>query len=192
MTHSETPLSLLERLGNTNDEAAWDEFSRRYCSVIRQWCRKWGLQAADADDLIQETTLIVISQVSDFRRHGIGSFRAWMKTIAWRCWRRVESRTRRLDASMLDETIWLSPKARENLLEDFDRLAHQELLQTCMDAVRGRVESTTWQAFSMTALDEKPAQEVAVQLGLSVGAVYMARSRVQRHIADELKKLDPD
>lgn len=192
MTHSATPISFLERLQNLDDTDAWTEFSRKYNKVIRQSCRKWGLQEADAEDLIQETSLIVMSQISDFQHRGIGSFRAWMKTIAWRCWRRIESRTRKLGTSMIGETSWLSPRACDNLLEDFDSLAQQELFLACLDAVRKRVEPSTWQAFSMTALDEKPAREVAEQLGLSVGAVYVARGRVQRHIGDELKKLDPD
>ena len=192
MSHTGTPVSLLERLQSPDDLSAWDEFSRRYSRVIQQWCRKWGLQSADAEDLIQETTLIVMAQVGEFRHRGIGSFRAWMKTIAWRCWRRVETKAQRLGVTPLDETSWVSPKASDNLLEDFDTLAHQELFNASLNTVRSRVEFATWQAFRMTALDGIPAGEVAEKLGMTVGAVYMARGRVQRYIGEELKKLDPE
>ena len=192
--NSATPISLLERLRSPDDSAAWEEFAKRYARVIRQWCWKWGLQEADAEDLIQEISLIVMMQVAEFQHRGLGSFRAWMKTIAWRCWRRAETKSRRQSQITLADSTpaWTSPDACDNLLAEFDSLAHQELFLASLEAVRKRVEPSTWQAFSMTALSEIPAGEVAEQLGMKVGAVYMARGRVQRYIGDELKRLDPD
>ena len=191
---SGTPVSLLERLRSPEDVEAWEEFAKRYSRVIQQWCRKWGLQEADAEDLIQETTLIVMVQVADFQHRGIGTFRAWMKTIAWRCWRRAESKTQKQNEITVANTApaWTSPDACNNLLAEFDSLAHQELFLASLEAVRKRVEPATWQAFSLTALEEKPAKEVADKLGMTIGAVYVARGRVQRHIGDELKRLDPE
>lgn len=191
---SGTPVSLLERLRSPDDAEAWEEFARRYARVIRKWCWKWGLQDADAEDLIQEISLIVMIQVGDFQHRGIGSFRAWMKTIAWRCWRRAESKVQRqIQISVTAAApTWTAPDACDNLLAEFDSLAHQELFHASLEAVRKRVEPATWRAFSMTALEEIPAGQVAQELGMNVGAVYMARGRVQRFIGAELKKLDPE
>ena len=44
--------------------------------------------------------------------------------------------------------------------------------------VRPDVTETTWQAFWRTAIEDQPGQQVAADLGLSVAAVYRARSRV--------------
>jgi RNA polymerase sigma-70 factor (ECF subfamily) len=44
--------------------------------------------------------------------------------------------------------------------------------------VRRGVTEATWQAFWRTAVDGQPVKQVAADLGLTAGAVYLARSRV--------------
>jgi len=51
----ETSLTLLERVQRfPADREAWDEFVRRYHPMIHAWCKKWGLQSSDADDVAQD------------------------------------------------------------------------------------------------------------------------------------------
>ena len=44
----------------------------------------------------------------------------------------------------------------------------------------------------MTAVEEREAELVARELGLTVGAVYIARSRVLSRLRDEVKKWEDD
>lgn len=185
-----TSLTLLERI-KSQDEDAWLEFSKRYAKVLEKWCHAWNIQSFDAQDVIQETLLAVLGGIQNFERRGVGSFRAWMKTIAWRCWcQTVAKAERRQDLELLKSLML--PVAYQNLEDQFDQLAVQELLETSMERTRARVETKTWQAFQMTALDSLPAAEVAVRLEMSVDAVYAARCRVQRWITQEYTQLDQE
>lgn len=185
----DTPLSLLERL-KENQTGAWDEFSGKYVQILKRWCASWGMQETDADDIIQETLIGVLARIPRFEHRGRGSFRAWMKTIAWRCWCDVIAKTDRLKNAELSESLRNKPEAYQSLEVDFDKLVMHELLQTSMSVVRRRVESKTWEAFQLTALDSIPSTEVAQRLGMQVDAVYAARCRVQRWITQEFKRLD--
>jgi RNA polymerase sigma factor (sigma-70 family) len=185
----DTPASLLERL-RENESGAWEEFSARYVQVLRRWCAAWRIQANDVDDIVQETLLVVLAQIPSFERRGIGSFRAWMKTISWRCWCDVLARAERAKNEALWKSLRESPAAFESLEADFDKLAKQELLQSSMAIVKRRVEPKTWEAFHLTAMELVPAGEVAARLGMQVDAVYAARCRVQRWITKEYKRLD--
>ena len=53
-----TSLTLLDRLRrDPKDQAAWSEFVARYGPRILQWCRGWGLQESDAQDVTQDVLL---------------------------------------------------------------------------------------------------------------------------------------
>jgi RNA polymerase sigma-70 factor (ECF subfamily) len=58
--------------------------------------------------------------------------------------------------------------------------------------VQGRFTPSTWQAFWRTAVDGRPVAEVAAELGLSAGAVYVARSRVLARLAEQVRQLPDD
>lgn len=48
-----TQTSLLGRLRNVDDHVAWCEFEVRYRDLLLRFCRRQGLQHADADDVVQ-------------------------------------------------------------------------------------------------------------------------------------------
>ncbi len=187
----ETPLSLLERL-RENQHGAWDEFSAKYVQILKRWCASWGMQDNDTDDIIQETLMVVLARIPRFEHRGRGSFRAWMKTIAWRCWCDVVAKADRLKNTELSESLRETPEAYQALEVDFDKLVMHEMLQTSMSIVQRRVEPKTWDVFRLTALESVPSTDVAAQLGMQVDAVYAARCRVQRWITQEFKRLDGD
>jgi RNA polymerase sigma-70 factor (ECF subfamily) len=83
---SGTRVSLLLRLQSENDERAWEEFVQRYGPRIFQWCRRWGLQQADAEDVTQGVLLRVAQRMRTFRYDPGRSFRAWLKKVAHDAW----------------------------------------------------------------------------------------------------------
>jgi len=64
------------------------------------------------------------------------------------------------------------------------------LLDLAMLRVAQRVEAHTWQAFTLTALDGQSGSDVATRLGVPVAMVYVARSRVQKMLKDEIQALE--
>lgn len=183
----ETSLSLLERV-RRGDEDAWAEFSVQCVSMLRHWCGKWGMQDADLDDLIQDTLLIVLGRIGEFRRRGTGSFRSWMRTIAWHCWCDVVSRAERSARPEVVERLKESLLARQALEEEFDMLLETQMLEHAMTVVRQRVQASSWDAFRLMALEGLTGDAVAELTGLSLNAVHSARYRVQRQISAEIKR----
>ena len=68
---------------------------------------------------------------------------------------------------------------------------HDQVLRV-LEAVRGEFEGRTWQAFLRTAVEGRPPKEVGPELGMSQGAVRVAKSRVLRRLREELGALGPD
>lgn len=62
-------------------------------------------------------------------------------------------------------------------------------MRRALDLVRAEFENRTWDAFWRTAIDGQPAGDVAAQLGMSLHAVYKAKSRVLRRLRQELAGL---
>src|SRR5262249_47026305 len=84
-TNSDTRLTLLARLRETpTDQAAWAEFVDRYGRQIYAWCRRWRLQEADAEDVTQNVLLARAGQMRSFDYKPWGSFRAGLRTVAYR------------------------------------------------------------------------------------------------------------
>ena len=79
-TDSGTSTSLLVRLQQAPaDQAAWAEFVRRYGTRIHGWCRRWGLQEADAQDVCQDVLVKLVRAMRAFRYDPAQSFRGWLK-----------------------------------------------------------------------------------------------------------------
>ncbi len=69
-----------------HNQMAWAEFVDRYSHLIFRWCRAWGLQEAEAEDVTQDVLLELARQMRTFTYDPSGSFRAWLRVIAYRCW----------------------------------------------------------------------------------------------------------
>ncbi|TVP97721.1 MAG: sigma-70 family RNA polymerase sigma factor [Planctomycetaceae bacterium] len=185
----ETSSTMLQGLRDQESEA-WDEFAGRYAHYLRSWCARWGVPPSDADDLIQETFLEVLSCVGKFQRLGVGSFRGWLKLIARRCWCRSLHRARRRQDPVLLERLRQSREALLSMEAGLDGLVRQELQQLALSNVQRRVSDKAWQAFRLTAMEGLSGAEVGDRLGMPASAVYQARCRVQQRITEALSRLE--
>ena len=168
------------------DRHAWERFAVHCQRVITSWCRRRMLADSDLDDIVQESMLVVLTKIHEFRRTGNGSLRAWLRAIAWRCRCEAISRSRNLQRVQETQRFYREATADIELLEqEFDRLHDLECLERCLTAVRQRVQSLTWSAFQKHALEKLPGPEVAMALGLSVDGVYAAKWRVLRLLREE-------
>lgn len=189
-----TSPTLLGRLRQAPDDpAAWAEFSRRYGAMILRWCRHWGLQDADAQDVSQNVLLELSRQMREFVYDPTGSFRAWLKTIARRAWIRYLEVRRKHDTATGDDTILnqlRDPSAEEDLVRRLEEEYERELLEQAMARVRLRVKPNTFEAFRLTALEGVSGQEAAQRVGLPVAHVFVAKSNVQKMVREEIDDLD--
>src|SRR5262249_1288258 len=122
-----------------------------------------------------------------------GSFRGWLKTIAYRAW--CDFLLARKRTPPADGTDWVldqlqAPAAGDDLLRQLEEECERELFETTMNAVRSRVQPHTWQAFVVTGIERKSGAEVAAQLNLKVGTVWVARSKVQKMLQEEVRRME--
>ncbi len=195
----DTRASLILRLADAQDVAAWEEFTRIYQPVVYRLARRRGLQHADAEELVQEALLAVAravhAWVPDPRR---GRFRNWLLRIArnlavnfltrrkHQVWGTGDSDTLRLLA--LAES---QPKcdAEADVSAMFETEYRREVFRAAAARVQAAVHERTWQAFWLSTVDDLPVGDVARRLGMSVGSVYIARSRIMAHLREEVQKL---
>ncbi len=191
---SRTSASLLGRLGsNPNDGAAWGEFVRRYGRKVLEWCRHWKLQEADAQDVTQNVLLLVARQMRTFRYDPQRSFRAWLKTITRRAWCDwLEAQKRPGQGSGESQVLQLlgSLEAGDSLAERLEQEYDRELFEAATVRVRLRIEPHVWEAFRLLAFEGVSGAEAAARLGMKVGAVFVAKGRVQKMLQQEVQALE--
>ena len=185
-THAATRASLILRLKDAEDVAAWDEFAAIYAPVIFRVATSRGFQAADAENLVQEVFLAVANSVASWlERDDRGRFRAWLLRIA-----RNESidmlterATRPLgrDGSTADRDLANLP-ARDEFSSALDLEYDRAVFHWAAEQVRAAVSVQTWDAFWLTSIDGLSVNEVAERLNTRPGNVYVSRSRVMSRV----------
>lgn len=175
------------------DAQSWERFVYLYGPQILAWCRKYGLQDADARDVTQEVLLQVSRQVQRLQYDPARKFRGWLRAVvhgAWCQWveRNLGRERGAADTAML--TVLEQAPARDDLLARMDAEYDRELLELAMQRIRRRVEPQTWQAFELLALQRLSGTEAADRLGMPVGSLFAARSKVQRLLREEIARLE--
>jgi RNA polymerase sigma-70 factor (ECF subfamily) len=177
-----TRASLLLRLRDARDEAAWGQFVELYAPAIYGYLRKQGLQDADAADLCQDVLGAVAGAVGRLEYDPArGAFRNWLFTVVrHKLWNWREGQERRAHGTGDSATCRLldqvpAPPAEEAAWE---AECEDRLFAWACAQVRREVTDATWEAFWRTAIDGQPGKQAAAGLGLSLAAVYSARSRV--------------
>jgi RNA polymerase sigma-70 factor (ECF subfamily) len=182
-----TRQSLLIRLKDPRDGQAWAEFVAIYTPLIDRLARAGGLQAADAADLSQEVFRAVAGAIDRYNPDPArGSFRGWLFRIARNLMinllaaRRVRPpATGGSDVQEMLERV-PAPDAAETAL--FDTEYRRRVFLWAADQVRGEFRPSTWQAFWLTAVEGQDTKTAARASAISVGAVYIARSRVMARL----------
>jgi RNA polymerase sigma-70 factor (ECF subfamily) len=155
---------------------AWDRLVALYTPLLQAWFVAAGLQSADRDDLTQRVLLIVVRQLNAFEHNGrTGAFRAWLRSIAANVLREF---WRERPAEQADSVLAQLADANAGLSRLWEEQHDGHILHAIMAQVRPEFTEPTWLAFRRLAIDGAPARTVAAELGLSVNAVLIAKSRV--------------
>lgn len=189
-----TSATLLARLRLAPaDQGAWAAFVDRYGRKLYGWCRHWGLQEADAQDVTQDVLVRLAGKMHGFEYDPGRSFRAWLKTLARHALSDFcDARGRAGAAGGGSQAVEVlqTVEAREDLVQQLEAEFDQEVLEAAVARVRSRVTPKSWRAFELTAQEGRSGVETAAELGMTVAAVYVARGRVQKLLQEEVRDLD--
>jgi RNA polymerase sigma-70 factor (ECF subfamily) len=191
---SQTSASLLDRLQQHPDAAAWQRLLDLYTPLIRAWLRRHALAGADSDDLVQEVLAVVVRRLPEFRHNSRqGAFRAWLRAITVNCLRDFW-KAQRLRPAATGDSDFLEVLAQlEDPASGLSRLWDQEhdahVGRRLLEMIEPQFEAKTWTAFRRVALDGAAADAVAAELGMSVNAVFIAKSRVLARMRCEAEGL---
>jgi RNA polymerase sigma-70 factor (ECF subfamily) len=183
-----TPRSLLLRLRQPGQDEAWGRFVDLYTPLLFHWARRLGLGQEDAADLVQDVFTVLVRRLPDFTLQAGKRFRAWLWTVTLNKHR--ERGRRKRGPTLADAEVDLDQLAGPGGAEPFDEAEYRQYLaRRALELMQADFEPATWRACWEYGIQGRPAAEVAAELGLTVNAVHLAKSRVLRRLREELSGL---
>jgi len=192
----ETRASLLIRVRDPADQAAWQEFVEIYRPVILRLARKKGMQEADAEDVAQQV-LVAVAIAVEQRGHDPqrARFRTWLGRVAHNAVLNALTRGKP-DRGSGDSALLAVLNQHESPTSpdsDLLRLEYRrEVFRWAAREVRQEFHQATWNAFWLTAVEGRPVEAVAEDLAKNRGAIYAARSRVMRRIQEKVTEYEQE
>jgi RNA polymerase sigma-70 factor, ECF subfamily len=184
-----TSVSLLDRLRAAQaDDPDWLRLEEIYQPLIRRWLGRVPGLGDESADLTQEVFLVMVRDIPKFDRRREGSFRAWVRQVTvnvLRNHRKRQSRKPAIGLGPCDAFLDGLAKSNSELAREWDLDHDRHIFQKLQTVVQAGFAPVTWEAFRRFALDGLPAAQVAEELGLTVNAVTLAKSRILKRLREE-------
>lgn len=179
----DTRQSLILRLPNQQDVEAWDEFTAIYQPLVYRLARVKGFQHADAQELVQEVMLAVSRAVDRWQPDAErGRFRDWLFCISRNLMINFLTRKKHKPLgsgdSGIEKLLYAQCDSVSEQSQLYDLEYQREVFRIVAAKVRKEVSDKSWQAFWRSSVENQSIEAVAAQLGVSVGSVYISRSRI--------------
>ena len=193
--HSRTSTTLI-RGAKANEAEAWQQLVYLYSRRIYRWCRRAGLQSADAGNVVQEVLRSVARKIPEFRHEQPqDSFRGWLRRITQN---KINDHFRRegkqlasprggsdahrqlqhLAASAAYEPTWATTRY---VRREASRLDTSQLAE-----VRAEFSDRDWRIFWRVVVDGQSAVEVGEEFGITANAVRLVKMRLLRRLRERL------
>jgi len=187
------------RIRDSADAEAWRQFADLYARVIYGYCRRRGLQDADAADVTQEVLAQVARSIRSFEYSPErGRFRGWLGTVTHS---KIERFRRSRNRGEGGPTGDPSARAADAPIEEAESGGadpewidefNAKVLRAAMERIRPDFEPQTWRAFELTWIGNRSPQEAAREVGCRVHAIYVAKSRVLQRLREEIAAIAED
>ena len=197
-----TRKSLLAKV-RAGDEVSWAEFYAAYKPLILLCGQDCLLTPDENDELVQQVMSEIFQKdiVGKYDPDHIpddivfhydpshGRFRHFLRKI-------IRNQALKLLQKRKGFIEIDNPKQQvtEPVIDFWDELWDEEwkrhVLAMALSELKGHVQPETYMAFEMYALQERPVQEVANFLNLSIASVYTAKSRCVAALKEIISKLE--
>lgn len=168
-----TPVTLLQRIRESRDPAAWDDLVRLLAPLVDHWTRRSLPDRNDRADVAQDVFLELSKRLPAWDYDSSRSFRAWLRTVTrTKCVDLFRKRGHRQAEYELSQIV---------SAESPDELEIQEralLTRAALRLLKSQVREDVWDIFRRHVLEEEGAAAVAVVVGVEVNYVYLVRSRL--------------
>jgi len=182
-----TSVSLLQKLRHeAPGNEVWVRFVHLYTPLLFYWARKLGMRDSDAADLVQDVFAILVQKLPSFEYDDQKGFRNWLRTVLLNKWRNHLRATARMVSDNGDLGM-LPDRADPDAFTEAEYREH--LLSHALEFMRNQFPPKTWKACWEHVVMDRPAAEVAAELNISVGTVYVAKSRVVSRLRKEMAGL---
>jgi RNA polymerase sigma-70 factor (ECF subfamily) len=182
-----TDKSLLIRAKNGSSHA-WEQLCTLYKGFIFRWLAHCGLIETDAEDLCQEILLKLVGDLERFEHNGrTGAFRAWLRALTVTQFRQF-CRDRQRNVLLRVEGGISEIDHHEDPASELSARWEQEhdvhVLSGLLDCVAREFRSGPMEAFRRLVLEGQSGDQIAADLGMSRGAVYVAKFRISKRLRE--------
>ena len=188
----ETRHSLIVRLKDVQNDFAWRDFVCAYEGFLIQLARRQGVPERHVPDVTQQILMTIAKSIEGWKDDGnSASFRRWLSTVSRNVAIRFMSQERKQTGGVGGSDL---VSALQNVEAPPDqhsvRRYEHELIVWAAEQVRHEFIETSWRAFWATVIEERPVDEVASQLGVTAGSIYMSRSRIMAKIKKRIAEVN--
>lgn len=177
---------------DADDDTAWVRLVYRYQGQITLWCRKLGLQLADAENVTQEV-LVRLTRKIHLYDPAKAQFATWLRRVTVHVARNyLRKQTKAATGSGDTEQMMRLQEVQDDSEGYWDRInaeADRALLARALARTRKRVTAEAWRVFELAAIQKVPGNEVAERLGVSPQSIYSARHRVMQVLREQMAAL---
>ena len=190
-TNSQTSTSLI-RSAKANDPEAWERLVNTYSRRVYRWCRRAGLQPADASNTVQEVLRSIAKNLPAFHHDQDGdTFRGWLRTI-------TRNKTRdlfRKQKSTVGKAIG-GTDAHRLISREQDPFATGERTDSeansqpsrlgagLLEQVQMEFSHRDWQIFWRVVVAGQSTKDVAEEFQITANAVRLVKMRVLRRLRE--------
>jgi len=194
MSPLETRKSLIVRLKNEQNEFAWRDFVCSYEGFLNQLSRRQGVPERHIPDVTQQILMTIAKSIDGWKDDGnAASFRRWLSTVSRNVVIRFMSRERKQAGGVGgSDLVAVLQNVVDKPNEQHVRQYEHELIVWAAEQVRHEFLESSWRAFWATVIDERSVDEVAAELGVSAGSIYMSRSRIMAKIRRKVAEVNDE
>lgn len=189
----ETRDSLLVQVQDPANRDAWEQFARIYRPVIVRIAMARGLQHADAQDLSQQVLMAVASAIGGWEKRDESTrFRHWLSRVTKNAILNAlvrRPKDQAVGGSSFEELLRDAVDRDDATTALIETELRRELYIRAAEIVKVEFRADSWLAFELSVAGDLKIEDVARQLGKSVGAIYTARSRIMFRLREVISEL---
>ncbi|MCU0720131.1 MAG: sigma-70 family RNA polymerase sigma factor [Pirellula sp.] len=185
-----TSITLLDSLRDPENRDGWQKLCLLYQPLLLAWLKKYDVQSCDADDLIQDVLMSVCESIKSFEHSGRpGAFRAWLKLILVNrlrnFWRTRDRKPHSPGGSTIEQRLLELEDPASQLSQLWDQQHDLFVMKRLLEWTKRYFSAESWEVFVRVAIRGESAETVALERGVSLNSIFIAKSRILRRLRTE-------